>query len=1150
MKKDSVIFSKGINRSQDPRYIGNDEQYDALNLEVIRRGVLSKREGFGRYRGDGYDLFSADPNLEIIRGVALMYDSDGNRYFFVFYDGVGTGTDLWIEKAGGTPLTISNFFPSKGYRVRAAVFGDKIYFVNGQDRPRWYKEYDGAAHVWGIGGVPSPARRPTDETSYDFEVTRAQFAEHIIGSEGLGIDPPGIWRYKQTVGYFGKENTEQIEESNAGPASRLFACQFNTAEALGTTLEGYIKKGISIRIADHDDLILGSDDSQDYESFVRWMRLYRQHKMFSDELYSPFEHLVEMKKGWPIRIVDVYQRDSAVVAPTTRVSLPIAHHIEKANNRLFLGRIEKELFTQPALKMNFRGMWGYKPDFSYRMPITITNTNSKTLTGAIIPLRFHDDTDNDTDTTATPPSGGGTWRGAYILTGLDIETTDWYQMVFVDEDGVTPLGFLRVGVHTSGDDHDITFLVEIPEIAAGGTRTIYLYFEDSELTNNPESYSGQPGHWLSLAHYPFLSSDHLFLMDFENWESGMAYTAVTQKRSLGYLEAGPVGLGESVATISKSVQPYFFNDTTYSMGWSPHLNVEGNVVVPDRDCVQVKFYPPADTANVLSFVFLLSFAQTSGHSGSVRLANSADPESEVSILINFVDGAASTLDVTATAYYDGGNTSTGTINIAIDADERYYIAVVVTLTTLTLYILQGDFAGHPAKGAALSSAWDVTGFEQNSSSVAFTGPLKMYSTAEAFVTNGGDVDGAFKRFKEIQVLTREIDGFNELIAMWNHDTYWPNSGLATVGDREASTSADKYPDRFYFSDLNAPNSFDAINFRDLGNKGSPIQGIKGIRNRVFIFTPSDVRALFAGGSEQALPLGSGDTTMWNLSQDLTGEIGGLGVLAPDTLITMEFAGRDGVGFLSRRGFYFFDGQNFVHLSPKVDEILDGYSDGGVGSFSDGDLLRYMTAHFLKKKRQLILSPIDTSESEQGEQLVANLMFAQSPEDIIWTKWRCHVAFGVEHDFSIDDGAFVYACLVPAPTPYLQKQLLKLEANTGADIYKDKYYNTTANVGIIIYSKHYEVFDSELIKLDFVIDKASAAYDGYYLKVYEANVAGFVYGTELATITNPQNAMIFLPIGTHAKKFSFKLLETSASALILHGFTFYYNQHGERRLQGA
>ncbi|GAG92502.1 unnamed protein product, partial [marine sediment metagenome] len=135
----------------------------------------------------------------------------------------------------------------------------------------------------------------------------------MTSSEDLGIDPPGIWRYKQTVGYFGKEAIEQIEESNAGPASWLFACQFNTAEALGTTLAGYIEKGIPIGIANYNDLILDAGEAagQDYEDFIRWMRIYRQWKMFSDELYSPFEHLVEMKKGWPTSISDVYQRDSA-----------------------------------------------------------------------------------------------------------------------------------------------------------------------------------------------------------------------------------------------------------------------------------------------------------------------------------------------------------------------------------------------------------------------------------------------------------------------------------------------------------------------------------------------------------------------------------------------------------------------------------------------------------------------------------------------------------------------------------------------------------------------------------------------------------------------------------------------------------------------
>ena len=50
MSQERIIWSGGINRSHDPLFIKNHEQYDAYNLEVVTKGILSKRKGFGRWR--------------------------------------------------------------------------------------------------------------------------------------------------------------------------------------------------------------------------------------------------------------------------------------------------------------------------------------------------------------------------------------------------------------------------------------------------------------------------------------------------------------------------------------------------------------------------------------------------------------------------------------------------------------------------------------------------------------------------------------------------------------------------------------------------------------------------------------------------------------------------------------------------------------------------------------------------------------------------------------------------------------------------------------------------------------------------------------------------------------------------------------------
>lgn len=1131
MKTERIIWGKGIDRSRDPRYI--DGEYDDFNFEVIERDSLSKRKGFGRWRTDGNSVVGNDA-----RSIALMYDSDGNRYLFVCFDGA-SGTDLWIEKDGVKLANIVSFFPTSGYTVRWAVFGDRIYFVNGVDRPRWYKEYTGSAHVWGIAGVPSSARRPADESSFNYFISRALYVDCITSSEDSGIEPPGIWRYKQTIGYYGKVSDEQVEESNAGPASKMFHCQFSTSDSLGTQLQGYIEKGIPIGIADFDDLILDAGESggQDYEDEIRWMRLYRQWKMFSDELFSPFEFLAEMKKGWPTSISDIYSRDSAIVAPTTRVQIPVSHHILSANNRLFLGRIEKELFTQPGVPNDFRAYnppsTTYKSNFSYRMPVTIHNTNPKTLTGAVIPLRFQDS--SSSDHVATPPSGGGAWAGAYIDTSLNLNgtTAGWYQMMFVDEDGVTPLGFAMIAKGANV----ITFLVEIPEIAAGGSRTIYIYFEDSQLAagGDPESYAGEPGHWQSIAHYPLCASDHFLLMDFENWEATLLYHEVTQKRIKSDLYM-PSSWLFGMSMERQTISDVFFNKSAYNFGSSPTLRVISTDASEKGGAAHFLF--PSDTSNQFTVAFRArTFVGDDAGNAYVDIID--DATDQLSVRFRFYRVAPIAYCVATVYYATGGSrsvtmsTALGSGGVSCNGDWLYY-AVIVDGDTMTFCTVYGDGNGHAAEGAS----WDdTTHYNKLSDSISLSQSIRTSSTSVAFgarVTGTVDPTSTYVEFKEMQIMGRAIDGVDELMHMFNRDTYFPGFGLATAEDRE-SQAGEKHPDRMYFSQLNQPNSFEAPDFRDMGELGRPIQGIKGIHNRLFVFDENKIRALFSAGAEQTLALTSGDTRMWNLSQDLTGEIGGLGVLAPDTLVTMEFAGRDGVGFLSRRGFYFFDGHGFVHISERVDESVRYHIDNYGKDFS---------ALFIKEKRQLLITPTDILDPNPRIQ-VANMKFATDVDSIIWTEFGIRMKFGVELDEYIDDGDFVF--ISPYISAQAKAQILKLEGNSGADTYVNISDDgiggeNKSNVSCGAKSRYFDLFDAEMLHVDIENEVATPS-SSYVVQLY-SDISGSM--AVVKTLTNPTNGENRFPIGTNARTFMVQVVESSSSAIALRTIDLYFNVHGRRR----
>jgi len=1128
MQVERILFSKGINRALDPRQIGNDELYEAQNVEVIEAGTLSKRKGFGRWSEDADAVFSTT-----VRGFFIMYDKDGNRYLFVFFDeaGAGVGTTLRVEKNGVFLTDITDFFPSEGYRVRAVVFEDKIFFTNGVDRPRWYKEYNGA-HVWLIAGLPYPVRA-IEDSSHDFYISRAIYQNNIVGSEELGIELPGIWQYKQTFGYHGFEENEQVEESNAGAQSRAFICQFNTATSLSAALEGYVKSPVGLvpaRVdATYEDFLKHYAESagQDYEDFLRWTRLYRRWKMFADQLYSPFEFLAEFKKTWPSSIGDVYDRDAAMVAPQSKVFPAAGYHVEAVNNRLFIGNISKQLFTQPGLPSNFRGLSTYKPNFQKRIPITIQNTNQRTMTAVTIPLRFYEDTAANHGTVATPPSAGGNWYGAWLNTTLDLAAGDggWYQMVFVDEDGVSPLGFFRVGTVQVGGHDTVTFLVELPEIAAASSRTIYLYFEDVQLTNDPESYEYQVGHWKSVAHYPLLESTDFLLIDFENWESGMAVTSVTQKRSLGYLSGTGFSIQRPVP--SPAGVTSFFNTTSKNFSDEAAIYVAGNQIA------YIPFWSDSDSAVDFTIAVLL-YARI-GNSISIKRAVS--PYDTVAS-ITFTQPGTDT--ITATIYGESGST---TLVVTSGSDvilgNWNYVMLSVSGDVAKLNVVTGLGTGHPGEG----SQWSTSGkFYTYEDTDTFDGPVTLYSDGMNVLLSAGSSNTL--PVKEVQISTRIYDGNSELMCMFMRDAYWKNMGYASAGTIESAT-ASKFPDRFYFSELNSPNSWQSLNFRDLGNRGDGIQGLKGLRNRLYVFTENQVRALFAAGAEQAIGAGVEDTMMWNLSNDLTGQIGGLGVMAPDSLVAMEFAGRDGVGFLSKRGFYFFDGQNFEHLSLKIDNLI----------FKE-DLLANkvkINACFHPVKRQLYLFYDDLAVASERT-FVANLFFASTPDEIVYTEWGIRMQYGVILNLIQDTGDFVFV------KPYISEDypayLAKLEGNSGDYIYADHRYGEGAwaysNVATLVWSKHFYLFDSEILSCDVYVSHPIGdtldLFTGLTLKVYSnpTNILG-TPPTPTFTKTGVDSGLIRIPVGLHGHTFMFELYNGESSDMVFEQLIFQFNRHGHRRV---
>jgi hypothetical protein len=186
---------------------------------------------------------------------------------------------------------------------------------------------------------------------------------------------------------------------------------------------------------------------------------------------------------------------------------------------------------------------------------------------------------------------------------------------------------------------------------------------------------------------------------------------------------------------------------------------------------------------------------------------------------------------------------------------------------------------------------------------------------------------------------------------------------------------------------------------------------------------------------------------------------------------------------------------------------------------------------------------DTLAGEELWSLVASMKYAHDAPGMVWSRWSSLIKYGVELDFNIDTGQFVYTN-VPG-NAHDTKQILALEKNSGADTYKDIGDDgiggeTKINVTALAMSKQFDVFDSELLKCDLHTSGDSGY--GVDIMVFQDSLisAGL-------TLSEKTSGLSRVPVGTHATLFLFQLYDNSAFRAVFETLDFWFNVHGERRL---
>lgn len=599
---------------------------------------------------------------------------------------------------------------------------------------------------------------------------------------------------------------------------------------------------------------------------VTGRKVFRRHKAvtgLADDVFGTWEEVKDIDNNIDTEFEDVI--DSGISIPELPQStdvVPISKFMEPINNRVFYGNS-----IEPEEEAGI--------GFAYSQEFSITQNEGKTFTNPIVSITLQWNNPQDS---------------YYIKYGdfVGNEGND-FKFMLADAGVVTPLGFKKISFNANAGT--VNFKVRIPELVNATAQVIKIYYGKEDMTSLSD--------WRNLYRKELLYSDmrHFFHMDKFGGNDELYDRASTKKGEL-----------HGTARFLDGDGGFYGGDPTQTFDIGKHVQVTTGGAQSDENNGYVSFDKPNDTETTenesLSFLFKLDNTPPTG-----------DDNKKYSLLRGGRDNKGE------------GIYRWDSVTIFLKYRENF--------TSQLILVIDGTDMSPEEDPEYIDCPWDgewhqlFLTWETEDSNVRWkvyldddkTPKIDHLSnnlffrsyTREGWVfavTTEGETLGYSPRPYHVDTLiwyNRVVEG-DEIAKLYLREIYFENA-VTVVAGTPYDLREKKCTNRIYWSAEDIPESVPGDNDMDIGSSTALTNLIK-LKNNLCTLKKNELR-LLSNTDEMAVEY-------WHLGQNLTGDVKNIGLVAPDSLASIEGA----ILGLSAMGLFGYDGSQFLFPGrDKVDTYL-------------------------------------------------------------------------------------------------------------------------------------------------------------------------------------------------------------------------------------
>lgn len=599
---------------------------------------------------------------------------------------------------------------------------------------------------------------------------------------------------------------------------------------------------------------------------VIYCRFKNDSAGYADNNFSTWRKVAEIANNIDTEYeMVVAPPDEETALPENTDTVPIAKCMEEINNRVFYGNV-----IEPAEEAGV--------GFAYSQTFTITQSEGETLTNVIVPitLQWHNPgADNYIEYGDFEGNGGNDFK--FMLNDIGV---------------VTPLGFMMVEFRGEdwqgiGTPKEIDFKIRMPELkTATGEEIVIFYGKDGMASLSS---------WQDLYRKELLYSDMIALFHMDKYkESTKIYNCKSANHGT---------LHGAVVDFEDTDGGFFGGDKTQVYSTGKRLKLantgdEGHIEfgnlglgATEENGKLILWFklgdPPFD--NDVAYYPLIEYAQTT----------------EIGVYLRYKVGDVPQI-------------------VLLPPDESFQIKTIdnpwdgewhqVVLSWEKTGVSESKWYVH------LDGVNQITYTDTANSGYSY-GAGKAWSIGSysdsSWIIDGNHLRTSLRPFWVDEFIWDKecVKTSDEIEKIYYRETYFGNA-VGFVGGEPYGLVEKKCANRFYWSKENIPESISSDDWLEVGSATGIIQ-LKKLKNNLCILKKNELRLLY--GTNMATDIA---VEYWKLSDNLTGDVKNLGLIAPNSLDSIEGA----IIGLAPLGIFIYDGSGFIYPGKdKVDPYLRGLS---------------------------------------------------------------------------------------------------------------------------------------------------------------------------------------------------------------------------------